>query len=236
MIRTIVLGLMVGFVLIASPSSSRASFVLVGDAYHAAYCQDDPDFANDDVFVSSFPAAGSLSADIGFASGAQTFSYTQSGYVTAIQSTCSGYVSGPANDSGPQGRYGEGFFYTFFSLTTDATYSYSMSVTSTGTADEMLANLALLDFDTGFVLDVYDTSNGTGTLFAGHTYVLFGTVYAVNHFFEISEGGTGSISADMSFEVTSSPAPEPASVVMLGLGVVGMAGYGWRRRKIGATA
>lgn len=231
MIRRIVMGL----ALITSPSSSNASFVLIGDAYHAAYAQDDPDFANQDVFVSSFPAAGSLSADIGFASGAQTFSYTQSGNVTSIQSTCSGAVSGFANDSGPQGRYGEGFFYTLFGLTTDATYSYSMAVTTTGTADEQVANLALLDLDTGFVLDVYDTSAGTGTLTAGHTYVLFGTVYAVNHFVEFGGGDTGSISADMSFEVTST-VPEPASATMLGLGIVGLAGWYRRRRQIGATA
>lgn len=236
MMRTIVLGLVVSLVLITSPSSSNAGIVLNGDAYHVAYCQDDPDLAVQEGFASSFPAAGSLSADMGgVASGTEVYSYTQSGKVTIFQSTSSGTVSGFASDPN-QGRYGSGFFFTIFTATTDATYSYSMTVNSTGAADELSASLLLFDYNTGTEeILIFGADSDKGTLAAGHTYGLFGTVYAKNYTRDQGGlGGTGSVSADINFEITS--VPEPSSVAMLGLGIAGLAGCGWRRRKIGATA
>jgi PEP-CTERM motif len=35
---------------------------------------------------------------------------------------------------------------------------------------------------------------------------------------------------------TVAATPEPASMTLLGIGIVGMAGYGWRRRKATAAA
>lgn len=37
-------------------------------------------------------------------------------------------------------------------------------------------------------------------------------------------------------EPQAAATPEPASLTLLGIGIAGMAGYGWRRRKLAAAA
>jgi PEP-CTERM motif len=48
--------------------------------------------------------------------------------------------------------------------------------------------------------------------------------------------GTGNSQGILHITFSPSSTPEPASVTLLGIGIVGLAGYGWRRRKQAATA
>lgn len=55
-----------------------------------------------------------------------------------------------------------------------------------------------------------------------------GTPYTITSELVIVVSGTG---GSVNTSTTVTPTPEPTSITLLGIGLVGMAGYGWRRRK-----
>jgi PEP-CTERM motif len=117
-------------------------------------------------------------------------------------------------------------------------------------------------FDTGFSfyyaafqdgsVQVYSGLNGTGTLLANlalatqpqndidlvaDTWTNFGVSFAGTAESVIFTGAANEIGFDnitLGSAVATSGTPEPASLALFGIGIAGLAGYGWRRRKMAA--
>jgi hypothetical protein len=52
----------------------------------------------------------------------------------------------------------------------------------------------------------------------------------------LTDGTAISVTFDSGLQQPMQAVPEPASLIMLGLGAFGLCGYGWRRRKQAAQA
>jgi hypothetical protein len=79
-----------------------------------------------------------------------------------------------------------------------------------------------------------DASKNIGPLAANYSITQYVTI-TLGAGAEINFSANTTLSQDATIETLGS-APEPASMTLLGIGIAGLAGYGWRRRKQAATA
>jgi PEP-CTERM motif len=80
--------------------------------------------------------------------------------------------------------------------------------------------------------------DNAGLLFldaTGREVNIFGNGGPSNYSLDASDPSFGYTILGTSGTFTLSDCPEPASMTLLGIGITGMAGYGWRRRKQAAT-
>jgi hypothetical protein len=73
--------------------------------------------------------------------------------------------------------------------------------------------------------------NGTNVTFSPASTAygpLLTSPYAVDQLYNVTFSGAGNI---VGLSADTWLAPEPASMTLLGIGIIGMAGYGWRRRR-----
>lgn len=61
-----------------------------------------------------------------------------------------------------------------------------------------------------------------------------GSPFTITQYIQVTLN-TGAILKVVGAETSLSPTPEPTSMALLGIGIVGMAGYGWRRRRTDVT-
>jgi hypothetical protein len=138
-------------------------------------------------------------------------------------------------------------------FTPSANVSYSISGNFTGSGGYASLQGYIYDITESYFYfiyyNAYSLSNnlsytGTGTLWGGHDYYWASAAWIVGNGGD--SGATASASTSFSLAAADGPgdgpngggpasAPEPASLSLLCLGIAGMVGYGWRKRKLVAA-
>ncbi len=134
---------------------------------------------------------------------------------------------GQLDDSTTQNNGGEGVTFGVDVGASSVIFSFIGSTNFGGTFTDNL------DFGPGVVISnpvlsggSFFPNEGTFSLIGSgpHSVTLEGTS---NTDFD----AVGGVSYTLTFDVAPAATPEPASLTLLGLGVAGMFGYGWRRRR-----
>jgi hypothetical protein len=126
---------------------------------------------------------------------------------------------------------------------------YSLEPT-VGPAEQLSASGAFLVDNRAYLGNDAGSGANSGGISNSSDLTLWGLIFTNGSGQEINIWGTGSgnysfyrwtpgVGYDVqttSTNVALTPVPEPGSLTLLGLGIAGLAGYGWRRRKQAAVA
>jgi hypothetical protein len=170
---------------------------------------------------------------------------------SSFQFTASALTTATNTGSGVTNQQTDTFYSGTFTL--DKTYNYKLNISGTQSSSSTATSSNDAAYSTGYLIDnstssyvgnyaAYSRYNGTdssnspvsssGTLGPG-TYTIWGDAQ-VEHYSAANTTDNATIS--YSLQLSPAATPEPASLTLLGLGAVSLAGYGWRRRKQTATA
>ena len=208
---------------------------------------------------SSWAAAdANMTADVSFHGTGQVTPSMSSFFDISVDLT--GKDSATRKTNGYGNVYGYDYYYASFTLSEPMNYGLAYTLTSSAQISGATRTnypyafhegwLELYQYNPSFQYIAYDYSytqkysyfgssssystgpkvgSQSGTLLPG-TYYLFAESY--DYDYVQNSGASASGSSGVELTMTFAPvAPEPASLTLLGMGGLGLLGYGWRRRK-----
>jgi hypothetical protein len=133
----------------------------------------------------------------------------------------------------PSGSAGVGVFdyQTTFDLT--GFLAKTASITGQYSTDNEMRDVLINGHSTGISNGPTDVSQW-GSWFSLSITSGFQPGINTLDFLVNNDGGPGGFRAELTGTATA--VPEPATLTLLGLGALGLAGYGWRRRRAAVTA